>query len=299
MQKVIGSVLAFLGAFFLVVGLLAQFYAQPRLEKTPLNVDSTTRLDGNVQLSDGDGGLDEYPVLAISVTHTDSELSDDSTVAWQNSSCLVKAIGDIDGCVSADDPQDRLISAGTDAFATDRVTGMAVNDPKFLVPGASEKEGLVNKWPFRSEKKTYPYWDDMAGEAVDAVYDRTESFDGLEVYVYKISQADVPIEVSAGIPGTLNGEKEIFVEPMTGSIIDQVDHQERLDEDGEPVIVLDLAFTDEQREDGIAESKTNVDRLSLITGTVPLLGYVVGIPLLLIGMGLLFLAGRRGDNDTV
>ena len=61
MQRIIGSVLALLGAFLITVAVLAQFYAAPRLEKTPLDVDSTTLLSGTVQLSDGDGGLEESP----------------------------------------------------------------------------------------------------------------------------------------------------------------------------------------------------------------------------------------------
>ena len=297
MQRIIGSVLALLGAFLLTVGVLAQFYAEPRLERTPIDVDSTTLLSGTVQLSDGSGGLDESPVKAFSVTHADSERSDADVVVFANSSCLVKDEGDIDTCVSADDAGDRLVSAGTDNFATDRVTAMALNDPQYLPPSAEEKTGLVNKWPFGAEKKTYPVWDGLAGEAVDAEFDRTESIDGLEVYVYRIEQSGTPIELSAGVPGTLDAEKELFIEPVTGSIIDQVDHQERLDTDGNPAIVLDLAFTDEQVAKNVEESDSNASSLKLVTGTVPIIGYAVGIPALLIGMVLLLVAHRRRSTS--
>jgi hypothetical protein len=297
-QRIFGSVLALLGAFLITVAILAQFYATPRLERTPIDVDSTTLLSGTVQLSDGDGGLEESPVKAFSVTHADSELSDDDVVVFQNSSCLVKDEGGVDSCVSADDPQDRLVSASTDDFATDRRTAMAVNDPQFLPPSAEEKTGLVNKWPFRAEKKTYPYWDSLAGEAVDAEFDRTDEIDGLEVYVYRVEQSGTPIELSAGVPGSLDAEKEITIDPVTGSIIDQVDHQERLDADGNPAIVLDLEFTDEQVADNVEESKSNVSSLNLVTRTVPIIGYAVGIPAILIGLVLLALAHRRRGDAT-
>ena len=293
MQRIIGSVLALLGAFLITVAVLAQFYASPRLEKTPLDVDSTTLLSGTVQLSDGTGGLEESPVKAFSVTHADSEISDSDVVVFDNSSCLVKDEGEVEGCVSADDAQERLVSASTDNFATDRTTAMAVNDPKYLPPSAEEKSGLVNKWPFGAEKKTYPYWDGLAGEAVDAEYDRTEDLDGLEVYVYRVVQSDVPIELSAGVPGTLDAEKELFIEPVTGSIIDQVDHQDRLDSDGNPAIVLDLSFTDEQVASNVEDSKSNVSSLKLVTGTVPVVGLAVGIPALIIGLVLVVVAHRR------
>ena len=47
----------------------------------------------------------------------------------------------------------------TDDFATDRITALAVNDPQYLPADAAPHEGLINKWPFEAEKKTYPYWD--------------------------------------------------------------------------------------------------------------------------------------------
>ena len=297
MQRIIGSVLALLGAFLITVAVLAQFYAEPRLEKTPIDVDSTTLLSGTVQLSDGSGGLDESPVKAFSVTKADSERSDSDVVVFANSSCLVKDEGEIDTCVSAEDAQDRLVSASTDNFATDRVTALALNEPQYLPPSAEEKSGLVNKWPFGAEQKTYPYWDGLAGEAVDAEFDRTESIDGLEVYVYRVEQSGTPIELSAGVPGTLEAEKELFIEPVTGSIIDQVDHQERLDSEGNPAIVLDLEFTDEQVEKNVEDSKSNVSSLNLVTGTVPIIGYAVGIPALLIGLVLILMAHRRRSSS--
>ena len=182
MRKGFGIGLTVLGGFLVALAVLAQFWAPGQLMKTPLDTDSTTLLDGTAELSDGDGGTNSFPVKAFSVTHADSERSDSEVIVFQNSSCLVKDEGDIDECVSADDPEERLISASTDDFATDRVTAMAVNDPKYLPPSAEAKEGLVNKWPFEAEKKDYLYWDGFAGQAVDAVYDGTEEVDGLEVY---------------------------------------------------------------------------------------------------------------------
>lgn len=293
MQRIIGSVLALLGAFLITAGILAQFYATPRLERTPIDIDSTTLLEGTVQLSDGSGGLEESPVKAFSVTHADSELSTDDVVVFDNSSCLVKDEGGITECVAAEDPQERLVSASTDNFATDRETALAVNDPQFVPPSAEEKTGLVNKWPFGAEKKTYPYWDSLAGEAVDAEFDRTETIDGLETYVYRVVQSGTPIELSAGVPGTLDAEKELYIDPVTGSIINQVDRQERLDSDGNPAIVLDLAFTDDQVAANVEDAKSNGSSLNIVTSVVPIIGLAVGIPALIIGLVLSVVAYRR------
>lgn len=293
MRKKVGTTLSVLGGFLVLVALLGMFYAPGPLMKTPLDVDNTTDLSGTGQL-----GGESTPVKAFSVTYTDSEKSDDDVVVWVNSSCLVVDEGDIDGCVSADDPEERLLSATTDNFATDRYTALAVNDPKYLPAEAEEHEGLVNKWPFESEKKTYPYWDNLVGDTVDAVYDRTEEVLGLETYVYKVSISDAPIEITDGVPGTYDDEKEIWVEPVTGAIVDQSDSQVRYGEDGEEALALQLSFTDEEVEESVDDAEANASKLNLVTKTVPLIGFVVGIPMALIGIALLVMARRNEKDET-
>ena len=290
MRKKLGTTLSVIGGFLLLVALLGTFYAPGQLFRTPLDVDNTTDLAGEGTLS-GETGR----VKVWSVTHTDSEKSDDEVVVWENSACVVRDEGGIDACVTEDDPQERLLSASTDTFASDRYSGLAVNDPKYLPAEAEPHEGLVNKWPFESEKKTYPYWDNLAGRAVDAVYDRTTELQGLETYVYKVSISDLPIEITQDVPGTYDDEKEIWVEPLTGAIVNQTDSQVRYDEDGEEVIALDLAFTEAEVEESVEEAKKNRFLLTLATETVPLIGYLVGIPMALAGIALLVL-GRRKEQ---
>lgn len=286
----VGAVLAFLGGFLVVLGVLAQVYAPGQLMKTPLDVDSTTRLSGTAEISGA-----STPVKATSITHSDSEKSDDDIVVFQNSSCLVKDEGDVGNCVSADDPQKRLLSASVDDFATDRVTAEAVNDPAYLPADAAPHEGLVNKWPFEAEKKTYPYWNGTVGSAVDAVYDRSETVGGVETYVYRVESSDVPIEIADGVSGLYADSTEIYIEPLTGSIVHQVQHQERTLDDGSPVLVLDLAFTDEQVAANGEDAKSNRDSLNLVTKTAPLIGYAAGIPLLLAGIALMVLNRRKTE----
>lgn len=292
MRKGFGIGLTVLGGFLVSLAVLAQFWAPGQLMKTPLDTDSTTLLDGTAELSDGTGGTTQFPVKAFSVTRADSERSDGDVVVFQNSSCLVKDEGEIDECVSADDPEERLISASTDNFATDRRTAEAVDDPQYLPPSAESKEGLVNKWPFEAEKKTYQYWDGFAGEAVDATYDRTEVVDGLETYVYKVAVSDVPIEVTDGVQGTYATDREIWIDPTTGAIVNQFEQQQRLDGDGNTFLALDYGFTDEQVAKNAETSKSNASSLNLVTNTVPLVGFIVGIPALLIGIALQLMRRR-------
>lgn len=285
MRGVVTKLLVFVGAFLLMVAALALFYAPDKVKRTPLDVDSITRLTGEAQLFDGTA-LVSTPVKATSTTHSDSELSTDDVVLFQSSSCLVKdPDGNAPDCVSADDPDKRLVSAGTEVFATDRVTAMAVNDFENLPADAEPREGLINKWPFDVEQKTYPYWDGLIGQPVDAVFQTTEDIDGLETYKFLVSVKDGDIEITDGVPGKYSSEKTIWVDPTTGSIIDQSESQTRVQADNNQTLLqLDFSFTDATVAANVEDAKANASKLNLLTKTVPLLAGLIGLLALIGGL---------------
>lgn len=300
MRSKVGAACAFVGAFLVIFAIVAQTWVADQLARTPLDVDSVTRLSGEAtQYNDGEETT--FAVKATSTTKADSEASDDDVVVFKSSTCLVRDEGDVGDCVSADDPEGRLLSAGFDDFATDRRTGESVNDAKYLPGDAVEHEGLVNKWPFHAEKKDYTYWVDPV--AADAVYDRTERVDGLETYVYRVEVTDVPITITEGVEGLYSETTELWIAPTTGQIVDQVSTQVRQLEDGSPFLDLELSFTDDQVAANVEEIGSASDSLNLVTRTVPILGYAIGVPLLLLGIGLVFLGSGRGrsskDDRTV
>ena len=295
-MRKIGMFLSLLGGFLIGLGILALVYAPGQLMKTPLDVDSTTHLSGEAELQTADG-LEKFPVKATSITRANSSKSDGSVVVFVNSSCLVRDEGDPPTCVDNDDPDKRLISASVSDFATDRKSGLAVNDPKYLPANATSYEGLVNKWPFQSTKKTYPYWDDLTESPQDAAFVDTSKIDGLEVYEYSVKITDAPIQIAEGVPGVYNDEKSVFIEPLTGSIINQVDHQTRVTEDGKPVLDLSLKFTDKQIASNVEESKANVSQLNLVRKIVPVVGLVGGVIALAAGL-ILTRRSRSGANAT-
>ena len=293
MRKMI-PVLFGLGGFLLVAGLVALLWAPGVAKKTPIDVTSVTHLSGEAaKLNVATGELESNPVKATSITKSDSKVSDGDVVAFTNSSCLLIDTNDPPDCVDGNDA--RLISASTDVFATDRVTALSVNKSKYLPADAVPHEGVVNKWPFDSEKKTYPYWDGTAGKAVDAKYVRTVKVRDLETYLYKVEFTGAPIEIAAGVDGTYDDVKELYIEPKTGAIINQVDDQQRMLASGDPVLDLQLAFTDAQIKTNVDDAKDNMGTLSLLTTTIPLVGIIGGL-LCLIGGALLLLRGRQGDE---
>jgi hypothetical protein len=156
-RKIIGWVLLALGTFLVVIGLMAAVWAPGQVKRTPLDTDSTTYLSGNAdKLNPATGEVENIDVRATSITKADSEHSDGDVIVFVSSTCLVidDGSGTVPDCVPGTD--DRLVSASTEVFATNRRTAMAVNGSQYLPPSAEEREGLINKWPFDAEKKTYP-----------------------------------------------------------------------------------------------------------------------------------------------
>jgi hypothetical protein len=290
MRKMI-PVLFGLGGFLLIAGLVCLLWAPGVVKKTPLDVNTTTHLSGQAaKLNTSTGELESNPVLATSVTKSDSKTSSDKVVAWTNSSCLVVDKDNPPDCVDGDDP--RLVSASTDVFATDRKTALAVNDSKYLPADAVPHHGLVNKFPFDTEKKTYPYWDGTLGKAVDAKYSGTAKVKGADTYVFKVVTKDAPIDVAEGVKGTYSDETTIYVEPRTGAILNQTDNQQRYLENGDKVLDLQIAFTDAQQKQSVDDSNSNLRLLDLVEKIVPIVGIVGGLILLGVA-GFLLAADRR------
>ncbi|MCD4534830.1 DUF3068 domain-containing protein [Nocardioides sp. cx-169] len=283
-----------LGGFLLVAGLVALVWAPGVVKKTPLDVDSVTHLSGvggKVDLASGE--IDSGPVRASSITKADTDASDDETAVFVNHSCLMKDEGEVPDCLDGDD--ERLLSASTSLFATDRETALSVDNGDYLPEDAEQPEGLQNKWPFDAEKKDYPYWDGVAGKAVDAVYDRTAEVRGLETYVYHVVVDEAPIEVAEGVEGTYSSDKEIYIDPVTGAIIHQTDSQQRYIDGGPQALELELAFTEEQQKTNVDDAKSNQRTLSLVTVWVPIVGIFGGLLALLVG-ALLLRTGRRTET---
>lgn len=295
-RKVFGFVLLGLGAFLLVAGVIATVWAPGVVKKTPLDVEQFTSLDGVVQKIDLESGeLIENPVKVQSITKTDSDASDDDIAVWVQTSCVVIDVDDAPDCVDGEDP--RLVSADTDVFATDRVTAEAVAEFDGLPAEATPHEGLVNKWPFDAEKKNYEYWDGATSQAWPAVYERTDSLLGVDVYVYTVTISDAEIEIAEGTPGTYDNKIEIWVEPKTGAIQQQTQDQQRYLEDGTQVLDLKIGFTEDQQEAFADDAKSNMLLLSIITFWIPVVGFVGGGLCMVAGVAVLLSARRRNGSS--
>ena len=291
-MKILARVLMGLGAFLLIAGILAVAWAPGMVKKTPLDVETTTVYEGQAaKIDPATGAFDKKPVYAIRETKSDSKKSSDDTVLMIETACAVFDTGGAQVCVNGNDPD--LITASVDIFATDRVTALSVDD-KNLPEGTVVPEGLINKFPFDVEKKSYPFWDGDIGRAVDIEYDGTEELFGLDTYRFSYTVTDEPIEVAEGIPGTYSNTVTVNVDPTTGSIVRSGQDQQRFLDDGTPALDIQVLGTDDTVKDAVDEAKTAGQSLFILLTVVPLVGFIGGALCLVGG----FLLLRRRSDET-
>ncbi len=290
MRKFVGLLLLGLGAFLLVAAGMGRFWAPGMAERTPLDVDTRTRLSGTAQHFDvATGKLVDSKVKATAVDQSDSKRSDGDVVAFVETTCLVVDQDDPPDCVDKDDP--RLLNAVADVFASDRHTAMAVNAEKYVGADAVPHEGLMNKFPIDTERKTYPVWDNVLKKAVPGRYAATERTAGLTTYRFDVDVPSTDAEVLGDSPGTYTTKRSIWVEPRTGALIKQTRQETRTLADGQKILDLDIAYTPATIQKAADVAEDSRSTLRLITVIIPIVGLVGGLALL--AAGLLVLRRRR------
>jgi hypothetical protein len=261
------TVLVGLGVFFVGVAALARFYAYPALAVAPEGQIAHTVSAGRDAVIFSVADLKVKKNVELEARRT---VRGDVVAAEKISKALNRKVVVYDTAVVTDDsknyqfPDDASKTAEMPlSFVQERVvldarTGESVRwnpsgadnsgeyvattlekadrlkpDPK----GALFKghEGLVLKFPFGTEKKTYNFWDTTLRKAFPIQFKREDKLDGLKVYVFEqqIPKQDVPGKPLL-VPGNLVGEpgrdsvtaqrtytntRTLWIEPVTGAII--------------------------------------------------------------------------------
>jgi DUF3068 family protein len=296
-----------LGAFLLIAGLMLKFYAYPKLAVAPIDQNSVTKLSAS--------GAEIFDTSALAPLTTDlsvenrtvgdvkaSKAQGDNVLIWASTTSIRSSDGTV-----------RSRSAARTAFNAH--SAEAVNccgNFESSTDGertAVKRTGLVFKFPFATEKKTYQVWDDTLGKAVATKFVKATSLDGLKVYQFssdvpstKVGTTDVPGSVVGSSEATVTADsmyantKTIYVEPVTGAIINQRQQQNAtLAVDGEDKLTTtkaDLSYTDAQIKANVDDFKSKASQLSLVKGLLPLIGIILGLLALAAGL----LLSRRTDE---
>jgi Porin PorA len=186
-----------LGAALLVAALLLWTYTSSRITKIPLNLDATLISDGTGTAIDPASLNSQKLVVNHNVPLVSQEQIDVESPA--NADVVTLQVG---SSVRRSDKQKDtgLLLALVDTVTLNRKTAMAVSDDTHP-GGAVQKprgfndenpptnialphDGLSYRFPFHTEKRTYPYFDPIAQKAFDANYSGEEDVNGLTTYKF-------------------------------------------------------------------------------------------------------------------
>jgi Porin PorA len=184
-----------LGAALLIAALLLTTYTKSRITKIPLDLDATLVSDGTGTAFDP-ASL-SAPKFEVGKNVPVSQQQQISVEAPSNADVVTLQVGTT--LRRTDKQQDTgLLLALVDTVTLDRNTAMAVSSES-NPGGAVQKprtmeddqpptnialphDGLAYRFPFDTEKKTYPFFDAIAQKAFDANYDGEEDVNGLTTY---------------------------------------------------------------------------------------------------------------------
>jgi hypothetical protein len=184
-----------LGAALLIAALLLWTYTTSRITKIPLDIDTTLISDGSGTALDpaslsGDHFVVDKNVPLVSQQQISVESPANADVVTLQAGASVRR---------TDKQKDTgVLLAIVDTVTLNRKTAKAVSDdthpggavqkPRTITDDspptniALPHEGLDYRFPFHTEKKTYPYFDPIAQKTSDANYDGEEDVNGLTTY---------------------------------------------------------------------------------------------------------------------
>jgi Porin PorA len=337
-----------LGAALLIAALLLSTYTTSRITKIPLDIDITLISDGTGTALDsaslsGDHMVINQNVPLVSQQQITVESPANADVVTLQAGTSVRR---------TDKQKDSgLLLAIVDTVTLNRKTAMAVSDdthtggsvqkpraygdenPPTAIP--LRHDGLSYRFPFHTEKKTYPYFDPIAQKAFDVNYESQEDVNGLTTYRFTqnvgynadgklvapvkypslyAGDEDGKVTTSAAMWGLQGGDpaepitmtryyaaQRIFwVDPVSGTIVKETEHANHYfarDPLKPEVTLADYRVT--SNEDTV-ESQVNAarderDRLALWSRVLPITFTAVGL-ISLIGGGLLASFSLRTES---
>ncbi len=186
-----------LGAALLIAALLLTTYTKGKISKIPLDIDTTLVSDGTGDSFDPASlNTQKFVVNKDVPVVMQQQISVESPA---NADVVTLQVGDT--LRRSDQQQDKgLLLAMVDTVTLDRKTaeavssesnpGGAVQKPRAIEDEnpptniALPHEGLAYRFPFDTQKKTYPFFDPIAQKPYDANYAGEEDVNGLTAYKF-------------------------------------------------------------------------------------------------------------------
>jgi hypothetical protein len=303
-RRIIAIVLLVLGIVLVIAAPVIKFVAAPALVKAPLSVNLTTVATGDSQVFLlSKQAVQTVPVLATRTVTGDKAAGTSSVAVYDEVLCLrtptgAKATPDAFGCLPSTDPG--FIQRTVDRIAFDRKTGLAVTDSgsyRTAVDGNAKiaHSGLGYTFPIDTGKRTYPFFDTVAGKAFDMQYVSTQKIEGLTVYEFRQTVPATPIKINGLLPGTYTDVRTVWVEPTTGIIIKgSEDISQVFTSGGMTAFKGTLTFNDASVTSQAKFTKDQLAQVDAIRTYLPVGALVLGLVLMIIGW---FMLHRRQSRS--
>jgi hypothetical protein len=336
-----------LGAALLIAALLLSTYTTSRITKIPLDIDATLTSDGTGTALDSASLSGDHFVINQNVPlASQQQISVESPA---NADVITLQVGT---SVRRTDKQkdSGLLLAIVDTVTFNRKTAMAVSDDTHM-GGAVQKprtigdenpptaiplrhEGLSYRFPFHTEKKTYPYFDPIAQKAFDVNYDTQEDVNGLTTYRFTQNigyngdgKLVAPVRYLSLYAGDEDGkvtasaamwdlqgdpaeqitmtryyaaQRTFWVDPVSGTIVKETEHANHyFSRDAlKPEVTLadyKVTSTEETVESQVNAARDERDRLALWSRVLPITFTAVGV-IALVGGGVLASFSLRTES---
>ncbi|KJX74527.1 DUF3068 domain-containing protein [Mycobacterium lepromatosis] len=336
-----------LGAAFLIAALLLSTYTSSRITKIPLDIDATLVSDGNGTALDLGSLSGEHIIVNQNVPLVSQQQITVESPA--NADVVTFQVG---ASIRRTDKQKDtgLLLAIVDTVTLNRKTAMAVSDdthtggfvqkprgftdenPPTAIP--LRHDGLSYRFPFHTEKKTYPYFDPVAQKVFDVNYQNQEDINGLTTYRFTqnvgydadgklvapvtypslyASDEDGKVTTTAaiwGLPGDpaeqitmiryYAAQRTFWVDPVSGTIVKETEHVNHYFARNalKPEVALadyKVTSTEETIESQVDSARDERDRLALWSRVLPITFTAVGLITLISG-GLLASFSLRTES---
>lgn len=321
MRRTLGMLGIVLGAFALLLGILAQPVIYDSLAKVPLDQETTSvsRGENMSALRVSGDGIEKLEGVALVSTRTVVGIpglveDEDNSAFWQTT---------VESAVEGGP----VLTYSEEGISFDRTTALANNccgdyvavgdveaPDEDAVRQAMQHDGLLLKFPFDTQQEDYPYWDGALGRSVTAEFQGEEKVEGVAAYKFVMVLGPEEVSESQGLPGALFGTDEpvdaariyentrtLWVEPNTGVILRGVEEQNVRFEPRDsalpsvPITIGTIGYSDETVASNVDTYGSRGALLGFINGPLTWVGIVVGVALLALG-AFLALGGRREDG---
>ncbi|MFJ2258295.1 DUF3068 domain-containing protein [Streptomyces sp. NPDC087844] len=318
MRRKASLILLALAVFFAALSPLLRWYAFPRVAKVPADQYQDMVLEAKDATLLDYGSMTAKKVDKVTVVQT---LKGNVEASERIERTANRDVVVWDGLSYVQGPDGEMVSRIPERYIFDAHTQEPVHATGESVDGDPvRREGIEFKWPFRTEKRDYEYFDAQARITEPIHYKGTQNFRGVDVYYFEqtIPWTKVPFPRTMPVKGITAESvartgttrwyttvRRFWVEPVTGApVYGEEIHREELRGGtllGDRDKVTAFAGHVKMREDYI---RSTVDLVKSQRLVVALLSSYLPWGFLVLGVGLLALSlylearGRRPGDPS-